>query len=109
MRLARSMRRAFIYEVPYLNILADDLAEQRSDAPMYKDRDTTHHEMSARPTATPSYRRPGAMRLLAVVLCVVLLTAFGGADAKAGYFINSLADSPLATFLFGDVNNHTGS
>jgi hypothetical protein len=49
------------------------------------------------------------MRLLAVVLCVVLLTAFGGVDAKAGYFINSLADSPLATYLFGDVNNHTGS
>jgi hypothetical protein len=49
------------------------------------------------------------MRLLAGVLSVVLLTAFGGAGAKAGYFINSLADSPLATYLFGDVNNHTGS
>jgi hypothetical protein len=49
---------------------------------MYKDRDATHHEMSPRPTEAPSYPRLGAIRLPAVVLSVVLLTAFGGGRRK---------------------------
>ena len=75
-----------------------------------KKRDATHLEMSPGPLIeTPIYRRSGMMRLLVAVLSLVLLAAFGGSEAKAGYFINSLADSPLATFLFGDVNNHAAS
>lgn len=58
---------------------------------------------------TPISRRSGARWSLAAVLSLVLLVAFGGSEARAGYFINSFAGAPLGSFLFGNFDQATAS
>jgi hypothetical protein len=52
----------------------------------------------------------GATGATAILLSsLVLSVSCGTRDARADYFVNALADSPLATYLFGDTNNSTAA
>lgn len=48
-------------------------------------------------------------RLLTVLFLSLIVVAFSRSEALAGYFVNSFAGSPLATYEFGDVNQSTAS
>jgi hypothetical protein len=62
--------------------------------------------------SSASFKREalGATGATAMLLSsLVLSVSCGTLEARADYFVNSLADSPLQTFVFGDNNNSTAA